>query len=59
MKTELEIAYNRSKIRHQETQEFLSRLKDLTWRIGPARYALDIRKELEELIRDFERKIQP
>lgn len=59
MKTELEIAYGRSKVRYQDTKEFISRLKDATSRIGPARYALDIKKEIETLIIDFERKIQP
>ena len=59
MKTELEIAYNQSKLKLKETQQFISRLKDLTWRIGPVRYAIDVRKELEDLIKDFERKMQP
>ena len=54
MKTELEIAYGRAKVRYQETKEFLNKLKDLVNK--PDQIP---RQDLKDLIIDFERKIQP
>lgn len=54
MKTELEIAYNRAKVKYQETKEFLSKIRNLI-----SQYDQISKQELEALIGDFERKIQP
>lgn len=53
MKTELEIAYGRSKARYQDTLEFINKLKIL------ANQNQIIKQDLETIIREFERKIQP
>lgn len=54
MKTELEIAYSRSKARLVETKEFLNNIRNLISQSDQIS-----KQDVEALIRDFERKIQP
>lgn len=54
MKTELEIAYGRSKARLVETKEFLNNIRNLISQSDQIS-----KQDVEALIRDFERKIQP